>query len=75
MLATYTHSIDFTKVVTRVSNAMEARALPCGVTVGDTCGGRTFNDNIAAVLESRSLGGWLEIEDGEKRWTIIVLAR
>jgi hypothetical protein len=70
-----TNTVDFTKVVTRLADATEARALPRGVTVGDTCGGRSFNDNVAAVLERRSLGGWHEIIDGSERWTVIVLAR
>lgn len=69
------HTFDFTKVVTRISDASEARQLPRGATVGDTCGGRSFNDNIAAVLEKRSFGGWREVNDGNNRWTVIVLAR
>ena len=67
--------LDFSKVITHISDASEAKALPCGVTIGDTCGGRSFNDNIAAVLEARSLGGWREIEQEQERWTVIVLAR
>ena len=66
---------DFSKVVTRINDASEAKALPCGVTVGDLYGGRTFNDNVAAVLESRSLGGWHEVHDGQRSWTVIMLAR
>jgi len=66
---------SFTLVVTHVSDTTEAWALPTGTTVGDTCGGRSFSDNVAEVLESRSLGGWYEISEGEKRWTLIALAR
>jgi hypothetical protein len=68
-------SFDFTKMITRVSCESEALALPTGAAVGDTFGGRTFTDNVAAILESRSCSGWREIEEGQKRWTFIVLAR
>lgn len=68
-------NVDVNKIVTCIADAREARALPCGVTVGDNCGGRSFNDNVAAVLESRSFGGWREVEVGEQRYTVIVLAR
>jgi hypothetical protein len=70
-----TSSVDLTKMITHVSCASEAMALPCGSAVGDTWGGRSFTDNVAAVLESRSSGGWCEIEDGQQRWTFIILAR
>ncbi len=75
MLLASSLPVDFTKVITHISNDSEARALPRGVTIGDTCGGRSFNDNIAAILEARSLGGWREIEQDQERWTVIVLAR
>jgi len=68
-------SLDLTKVVTRVSDAREARLLPSGIIVGDTCGGRSFTDNVAAVLEARSHNGWCEVVVGETRWTLIVLAQ
>ncbi len=39
-------------------------------------GGLTFTDDVAAVLESRSYGGWQEIELSEsERWTVITLNR
>ena len=57
--------IDVTKVVRNVPDTKTAKSLPCGSMVGDTCGGRTFNDNIAAVLEKRSYAGWREIVDGD----------
>ena len=68
-------SVDVTKVVTHISDENEARALPCGVTVGDRCGGRSFNDNVAAVLEKRSYSGWREVEYEDQRWTVIVLMK
>jgi hypothetical protein len=70
-----TEVVDFTKVVTNINDPSEALALPCGVVVGDTYGGRSFNDNVAAILESRSIAGWHEVQVGPKRWTCIVLAR
>jgi hypothetical protein len=60
-------------LIVNVSDTRAAKTLPPGITVGDTCGGRSFNDNIAAVLESRSRGGWQEIALGDTTWTIIVL--
>ena len=66
---------DFSKIITRVSCESEALALPTGTAVGDQWGGRSFTDNVAAVLESRSCGWWREIEEGQTRWTFIVLAR
>jgi hypothetical protein len=67
--------LEWAKIITHVESADEAWALPCGATVGDTYGGRSFNDNVAAVLESRSSGGWLEIQEGDERWTLIILSR
>jgi hypothetical protein len=53
----------------------EARALPPGSIIGDRHGGLTFTDDVSAVLESRSLGGWQEIEPvAGQRWTIIVIS-
>lgn len=69
--------LDMSSVITRIETAEQARALPAGSVVGDTCGGVTFSDAIAAVLESRSVRGWYEVEPapGEDRWTVIVLNR
>lgn len=67
--------LDGTQLIVRVTDAQEAKALPLGIAVGDKYGGRSFNDNIAAVLESRSRGGWQEIAVGEATWTVIVLNR
>lgn len=63
-----------TSSIVRALTLEEARTLTPGSVVGDTHGGLTFSDDVAAVLEARSLGGWQEIElaPGE-RWTIIVL--
>ena len=44
--------VDLTKVITRIASESEALALPKGVCVGDTWGGRTFSDNIAAILKA-----------------------
>jgi len=66
---------EFSKIITRVTCESEARALPNGTAVGDTWGGRSFTDNVAAVLESRSCNGWRELEEGQTRWTFIVIER
>lgn len=68
-------TIDVTKVVRNVPDTKTAKSLPCGVMVGDTCGGRSFNDNIAAVLEKRSYAGWGEIVEGDEHWTVIYLVK
>jgi len=64
---------DLSKVVTCVTDVREARLLPPGVVVGDRFGGRSFTDNVAAVLEARSHGGWREVIFEETRWTVIEL--
>ncbi|HWQ54407.1 MAG TPA: hypothetical protein VN442_12030 [Bryobacteraceae bacterium] len=66
--------LDSSSFVTKCCTVEHARALPPGSIVGDMHGGLTFTDDVAAALESRSLGGWQDIEPvpGE-RWTIIVL--
>lgn len=67
--------IDFDNIITRVSSAREAQTLPPGCAVGDTCGGRSFNDNIAVALERRSYHGWREVDNGEICWTVIFIER
>ena len=62
-------------IIRHIADSLEARMLPCGAMIGDTCGGRSFNDNISHVLESRSLGGWRAIHEDQEEWTIIILAR
>jgi len=66
--------MDVSSIVTLCPTAAQARSLVAGCIVGDTHGGLTFTDEVAAVLESRSLGGWQEIAlpTGD-RWTIILL--
>lgn len=64
---------DTSKLITCVTDVREAKLLPPGVIVGDRFGGRSFTDNVAAVLEARSHGGWREVTLGEARWTVIVL--
>jgi hypothetical protein len=68
--------IDTSTIIQRVASAKEARALPSGCVIGDLHGGLTFTDAVAAVLESRSHGGWQEMRTpaGEV-WTVIVLNR
>ena len=69
-------SHDMSLVVKELTSVEAARALPAGSIVGDPHGGLTFNDAIASALESRSLGGWREIEVAPGTiWTIIVLNR
>jgi hypothetical protein len=68
--------VETSSIITRVSSPLEARTLPCGSVVGDLHGGLTFTDAVASALESRSPGGWQEIQTpGGERWTIIVLNR
>jgi hypothetical protein len=69
-------SLDVSSFITKCSSAQDARRLPSGAIVGDRNGGLTFTDDVASVLESRSLSGWMEVEPvpGEP-WTIIVLNR
>ena len=68
--------VDTASIITNLANIKEARALPAGSIVGDLHGGLTFTDAVAAVLESRSGGGWqeLQIPSGEI-WTIIIVNR
>lgn len=68
-------TFDFDNIVTHLEDATEAQSLPAGVFVGDKFGGRSFNDNVAAVLESRSYAGWREVQDGTQNWTVILLAK
>jgi hypothetical protein len=74
--AAFAMGLDTASFITCCKSQQEARTLPPGAIVGDTKGGLTFTDDVAAALESRSFGGWMEIEPvpGE-RWTIIVLNR
>jgi hypothetical protein len=66
--------LDASSFITRCATIEEARALPPGAIIGDMHGGLTFTDDVSAVLESRSLGGWQEIGGAAgQRWTIIVL--
>ncbi len=61
-------------VITNIPDVTSAKTLPSGILVGDTCGGRTFSDNIAAVLESRSHEGWRDIDIEDTHWTVIRLS-
>jgi hypothetical protein len=69
-------SLDISSIIQKLASIKEARALPAGSMVGDLHGGLTFSDAVAAVLESRSGGGWQELRtpSGET-WTVIVLNR
>jgi hypothetical protein len=69
-------AIDVSTIVTELATVKEARGLPPGAVVGDLHGGLTFTDAVAAALESRSTGGWREIQvpTGEI-WTVIILNR
>jgi hypothetical protein len=68
--------VDVGSIVTKLGSVKEARTLPPGSIVGDLHGVLTFTDAIAAALESRSAGGWqeMQIASGEI-WTIIILNR
>jgi hypothetical protein len=69
-------ALDMAGIVQKVGSVKESAALPRGTVVGDRHGGLTFTDAVAAALETRSHGGWQEIEtpSGEV-WTVIVLNR
>ncbi len=64
---------DAIEIVTLVAEASEVKSLPKGAVVGDNCGGRTFNDNVAAALERRSCTGWKDVEKSGQNWTLILL--
>jgi hypothetical protein len=67
-------AVDASTIVTRIETVSEARALPEGSVVGDQHGGLTFTDIVAAALESRSHGGWQEIQAAKGEvWTVIVV--
>ncbi len=67
---------DTSCIITVVPSVEAARALPAGSVVGDAHGGLTFTDVVAAALESRSLGGWQEVEVAPGIvWTMILLSR
>lgn len=69
-------AVDVDAIVKRLAGVKEAKALPAGSVVGDLHGGLTFTDAVASVLESRSAGGWHEIQTPEGQvWTIIALNR
>ena len=68
-------ALDFSSICTKVLSESEARALPVGAIVGDRFGGRSFNDNVAAVLETRSLSGWFDVVNGGISWTVICLVK
>jgi hypothetical protein len=68
--------LDTTCIITKIANVKEARALPCGVLVGDPHGGLTFTDAVAAALETRAPGGWQEVRTSSGEiWTIIMVSR
>ncbi len=67
-------AVDLSQTVTELSSVKAARDLPVGSVVGDLHGGLTFNDAIAAALESRSTTGWREVRTADcETWTIIFL--
>jgi hypothetical protein len=69
-------ALDTASIVTKLASVKEARGLPSGSIVGDLHGGLTFTDAVAATLESRSSGGWREIQASSGEiWTIIILNR
>lgn len=69
-------AVDFDSIVTKVASSKDVKNLPPGSIVGDQHGGLTFTDAVAAMLESRSAGGWHEIQTPTGQiWTVIVLNR
>jgi len=68
--------LDTASIIQKVASAKEARALPPGSIVGDLHGGLTFTDAVAAALESRSSGGWQELQASSGEiWTLIIVNR
>ncbi len=68
--------IDTAGIIQKVGSVKEAKCLPAGSIVGDLHGGLTFTDAIAAALESRSFGGWQEVQTSSgETWTLILLNR
>lgn len=67
--------INQSDIITNLSVASEVKELPKGAIVGDCCGGRSFNDNVAAALERRSADGWKDVSEGDTRWTLIRMER
>jgi hypothetical protein len=74
-MASISRVVERPAPITSVPTIEAARLLPKGSVVGDLCGGVTFTDAVAAVLESRSPLGWQEVRFGEQDWTVIVLDR
>jgi crotonobetainyl-CoA:carnitine CoA-transferase CaiB-like acyl-CoA transferase len=69
-------SVDIGSIITKLASVKEVRALPPGAIVGDLHGGLTFTDAVAAALETRSTGGWQEVQASSgETWTLIVLNR
>jgi crotonobetainyl-CoA:carnitine CoA-transferase CaiB-like acyl-CoA transferase len=67
-------AFDAAGIVQKIACVKDAAALPRGTVVGDRHGGLTFTDAVAAALESRSHGGWQEVETpAGETWTVIVL--
>ncbi|BDC50482.1 hypothetical protein F183_A27980 [Bryobacterales bacterium F-183] len=69
------NSVTMTLDIITCLQEPQVPTLPRGTVVGDQYGGRTFTDNVAAALERRSHCGWREYQDGETRWTLIVIER
>jgi hypothetical protein len=68
--------LDTESIIKKIANVREVRALPPGSVVGDLHGGLTFTDAVAAALESRSTGGWHELQTATgDTWTLIILNR
>ena len=67
--------LDTACIVRKLASVPEALALPAGSVVGDLHGGLTFTDAVAAALESRSSGGWQEVQAGGETWTLIIVNR
>jgi len=68
--------VDTASIIQKVASVKEARALPPGSIVGDLHGGLTFTDAVAAALESRSTGGWQELQTpAGETWTVIIVNR
>lgn len=67
-------TINYSQIVTQLTDVRAAEALPSGIYVGDLFGGRSFTDNVAAVLERRSAGGWQELATSSEHWTLIYLS-
>ena len=76
MRPAFSGALSTESIITKVTTVKHAKALPPASVIGDVYGGLTFTDVVAAALETRSAGGWHDIQvSADEIWTIIILNR